>query len=88
MTLANAAGVTLDLDGFNNTVGWLAGGGANGGNVTLGRATLTHRRRGTATFSGTISGTGGVVTQRDGGTQTLVGCNNTYTGATTLRAAT
>src|SRR3546814_19998165 len=49
------AGATLDLAGFNNTVGALGGSG----NVALGGATLTLHA-GTATFSGIISGSGGV----------------------------
>ena len=36
VTLANTAGVALDLNGFNSQVGSLAGGGGTGGNVTLG----------------------------------------------------
>ena len=36
-----AGGATLDLAGFNQTIGSLAGAG----NVTLGSATLTHRQR-------------------------------------------
>src|SRR3546814_6661992 len=49
------AGATLDLAGFNNTVGALGGSG----NVALGGATLTLNA-GTATFSGIISGSGGL----------------------------
>ncbi|MGR4867942.1 autotransporter-associated beta strand repeat-containing protein [Variovorax sp. LARHSF232] len=85
MTLANVAGVTLDLNNFNNFVGPLVGGGANGGNVTLGSATLRIGGGG-GNYSGVISGTGGVW-RTDGGTQTFNGCNNTYTGATTLQGA-
>ena len=39
--MANVAGATLDITGFNTQIGSLAGGGATGGNVTLGAATLT-----------------------------------------------
>ena len=42
VTLANVAGATLDLNGTNETIGSLAGGGAAGGNVTLGAGTLNH----------------------------------------------
>ncbi len=41
VTLSNTAGVTLDITGFNTQIGSLAGGGATGGIVTLGAATLT-----------------------------------------------
>ncbi|MCW6528634.1 autotransporter-associated beta strand repeat-containing protein [Sphingomonas sp. MMSM20] len=83
MTLANAAGVTLDLNGFDNTIGALNGGGANGGNVMLGSGTLRISNGGV--YSGIISGTGGV-SRSNAGTQVFNGCNNTYTGATTLGA--
>ncbi len=83
MTLANTAGVTLDLNNFNNFVGPLNGGGANGGNVTLGSATLRIGGGG-GNYSGAISGTGGVL-RTNAGTQIFNGCNNTYTGATTLQ---
>jgi fibronectin-binding autotransporter adhesin len=85
MTLADAAGVTLDLNNFDNFVGPLNGGGANGGNVTLGSATLRIGGGG-GNYSGTISGTGGIL-RTNAGTQIFNGCNNTYTGATTLQGA-
>ncbi|MEI4505950.1 autotransporter-associated beta strand repeat-containing protein [Sphingopyxis sp. CCNWLW253] len=85
MTLANTAGVLLDLSGLNNAVGPLSGGGASGGNVTLGSATLTINGGG-GNYSGVISGTGGV-TRTGGGTQTFNGCNNIYTGPTSLQGA-
>ncbi|UJB19606.1 MULTISPECIES: autotransporter-associated beta strand repeat-containing protein [Lysobacter] len=86
MTLANTAGVTLDLNNFDNFVGPLVGGGANGGNVTLGSATL-RIGGGDGTYAGVISGTGGVL-RTNAGIQTFSGCNNTYTGITNLQGAT
>lgn len=83
VTLANTTGATLDLNGFNNTVGFLSGGGASGGNVTLGSATLTLNG-GSATYAGSISGTGGLMRTGGVNTQALVGCNNSYTGVTTI----
>ncbi|WP_181175673.1 autotransporter-associated beta strand repeat-containing protein [Mesorhizobium sp. B2-3-4] len=82
MNLADAAGVTLDLAGFNNKVGGLSGGGANGGTVRLGGATLTIGGT-TVSFNGAITGAGGI-TKDNTSTQTFVGCNNTYTGATNV----
>ena len=41
VTLANAAGTSLDITGYSNTIGSLSGGGGTGGNVILGAATLT-----------------------------------------------
>ncbi len=87
VTLANTAGVTLDLNDTNETIGSLAGGGATGGNVTLGAGTLTAGGNNTSTtYSGVISGTGGI-TKAGTGTLTLGGVN-TYTGATTISAGT
>src|SRR6516164_1241178 len=78
-----ASGATLDLAGFDQTIGSLAGAGA----VTLGSATLTTNGDGSdTTFSGTISGSGGLVKIGDG-TLTLLG-NNSYTGGTPLNEGT
>ncbi|HYZ45185.1 MAG TPA: autotransporter domain-containing protein, partial [Xanthobacteraceae bacterium] len=78
-----ARGATLDLAGFNQTIGSLAGAGA----VTLGAATLTTNGDGSdTTFSGTISGSGRLVKVGDG-TLTLSG-NNSYQGGTIVSAGT
>jgi autotransporter-associated beta strand protein/T5SS/PEP-CTERM-associated repeat protein len=80
-TIAN--GATLNLAGFNQSIGSLAGAGA----VTLGAATLTTGNDNTSTtFSGAISGTGGL-TKIGTGTLLLTGTSN-YTGATTVNAGT
>lgn len=83
ITLANTAGATLNLGGFNQTIGSLAGGGANGGEVQLTRASLTTGGDNTSTtFAGEISGTGGL-TKTGSGTFTLTG-GSTYTGPTRI----
>lgn len=82
VTLADVAGATLDLDGFNNKIGGLSGGGAAGGTVLLGGATLTIGGS-NATFNGRISGSGGLVKDNTS-TQTMVGCSNDYTGVTSI----
>jgi fibronectin-binding autotransporter adhesin len=88
ITLANTTGVALDVTGFSNAIGSLTGGGANGGNVTLGAATLTIGSDNTspAAYSGIISGTG-AITKNGTGTLMLSGAN-TYTGLTTVSAGT
>ena len=82
VTLADVAGAVLDLDGYNVIIKGLSGGGTTGGNVTLGAGTLTVRADG-GTYSGIISGTGGITKDYGGTALTLSGAN-TYTGTTTL----
>jgi len=61
---------------YSQTIGSLAGGGS----VLLDAATLTTGGDGTSTtFSGTISGAGGIVHKAGAGTMTLSGAN-TFTG--------
>lgn len=74
-----ASGATLNLNSFNQNVASINGSG----NVTLGSGTLTvGGTNATNTFSGTISGTGGL-TKIGTGTFTLNGTNS-YTGPTTV----
>ncbi|MBM4441076.1 MAG: beta-propeller fold lactonase family protein, partial [Candidatus Rokubacteria bacterium] len=78
-----SSGATLALNGFSQAIGSLAGGGA----VTLGAGTLTAGGDNTSTtFSGVLSGTGGL-TKSGTGTFTLSGAN-TFTGTTTVSSGT
>jgi len=87
IVLGNVSGAVLDLNGFNNTIGSLSGGGATGGNVSLGLASLSVGGDGTSTsYAGVISGVGGLI-KAGNGTMTLSG-SATYTGATTISAGT
>ena len=80
---------TLDLNGFNNTIGSLSGTGVvlNNGAAT---ATLTVGNDGTSTTFGGVLENGTSVLQLakiGAGTLTLTG-TNTYTGGTTISAGT
>jgi fibronectin-binding autotransporter adhesin len=86
VTLANTAGALLDLNGFNQTIPSLSGGGTTGGNVSLGSATLTIDETVASVFEGSISGAGGV-TKAGPATLTLMG-SSSYTGPTTVTGGT
>ncbi|OYW30112.1 MAG: hypothetical protein B7Z47_03990, partial [Chthoniobacter sp. 12-60-6] len=98
VTLANVAGAALDINGFNQTIKSLAGGGATGGDVLLsGGATLTiggpnvigniNYSNIHTSFGGLISGDGNL-TFTGGGVIALTNNNNTYTGQTNVNAGT
>jgi outer membrane autotransporter protein len=78
-----ASGATLALNNFNQSIGSLAGAGS----VTLGAATLTTGNDNTSTtFSGTLSGTGGLA-KIGIGALTLSGISS-YSGTTAANAGT
>ncbi|MGN7726536.1 autotransporter-associated beta strand repeat-containing protein [Luteimonas sp. 22616] len=90
LTLDNTAGVLLDLDGFDNSVGFLAGGGATGGGIELGGATLTINAGNSlanANYAGAITGSGDLV-KNGGSIQQLSGCASSYDGVTTINGGT
>lgn len=81
VALANAAGVTLAVNG-GETIGALSGGGTAGGTVALGANTLTVNQSTNTTYSGATSGTGGLV-KGGGGTLTLA-TSLAHTGPTSI----
>lgn len=86
VSLANTAGVQMNVNS-SETIGSLQGGGGTGGTVSIAASqTLTVAEVGTNTFSGVITGSGGF-TKNGSGTLTLGG-SNTYTGVTTLNTGT
>jgi autotransporter-associated beta strand protein len=86
LTLANVAGAALELQA-NEEIGSLAGGGATGGNVTLGSFTLIlGGNDGDTIFDGVISGSGGIA--KTGGGTFVVTADNSYTGKTTVTSGT
>jgi autotransporter-associated beta strand protein len=87
VTLANTTGVALDLNGINQTINTITGGGATGGNIVLNGAVLTTGTASNNTFAGALTGAGGL-TKVGAGTLTLTGDKTGYTGTTTVSAGT
>ncbi|MBA8836810.1 autotransporter outer membrane beta-barrel domain-containing protein [Ochrobactrum sp. RH2CCR150] len=77
-------GATLDLDGFNQTIGGLDGNkdDKGDGEIQLGSGTVTLNQGFSTNFSGKISGKGGLV-KNETGTLTLSGTND-YSGVTAI----
>ena len=85
ITLADVPDAMLDLNNLNQTIRSIYGGGYNGGNLSLGSATLTDS--GSGSYGGVISGTGQLIKTNlpgsAGGTLTLTNAN-TYSGGTMI----
>jgi outer membrane autotransporter protein len=85
--LGSNSTVTVGGGSLDLTTGLSIGSLAGAGNVTLNANTLTTGGNNTSTsYSGILSGTGGL-TKQGSGTQTLTG-TNTYTGGTTVSGGT
>jgi autotransporter-associated beta strand protein len=81
--MANTSGAILDVNGKTDTIGSLSGGGASGGNITLGTSgALTVNQFTFGIYGGVISGAGSF-TKSSYGTLWLDRAN-TYTGGTTI----
>lgn len=84
VSLENVSGAILSLDGHNNTIATLSGGGNSGGNVSLGSGNLTFGTAADTSYAGVVAGTGKLIKQGTGSfTYTGVG---TYTGGTDINA--
>lgn len=83
VTLADVSGAALDLNNLNQTLRSLNGGGASGGNVSLGSGSLTIWSGGG--YGGVISGTGQLIktNYEVSGFLTLSNAN-TYSGGTII----
>jgi autotransporter-associated beta strand protein len=80
-----AAGTTLDLNNFSESLGSLAG--PAGATITLGSGTLTVGGLNTdTTFAGTITGAGSLV--KTGTGRLVLAGSGTYAGATTINQGT
>jgi autotransporter-associated beta strand protein len=85
VTVSDHPDAALQLNGSNETIGALTGGGALGGNITLGSGTLTIGANNTSTtYDGVISGTGGIV--KVGSGNLILGARSSFSGTTTIQA--
>ncbi|MBK5143083.1 autotransporter-associated beta strand repeat-containing protein [Budviciaceae bacterium BWR-B9] len=75
-------GATFDLNHFDQQVNNLNGGG----NVVLGEASLTTNHNEDSTFSGVVSGAGGL--NKTGNNTLLLTGDNSYVGGTTISSGT
>lgn len=82
VTLANTSGAILNI-AASPTVASIAGGGTTGGNITLTSGRLTANQSTNTTYSGVISGSGGL-TKSGTGNLTLTHTGNSYTGSTII----
>ncbi len=86
-----SAGASLNVtagSGTTNTIGGLTGGTASIGSVMLGANILALNTSTSLSYGGSITGSTGGITKTGGGTQTLTGTANVYSGLTTINQGT
>ncbi len=80
VSIKNATTAVLDLNGSNETIGSLSGGGVDGGTVAIGTSRLTVNETANSTFSGFITGSGALI--KTGAATLTINTNaNSFTGA-------
>jgi autotransporter-associated beta strand protein len=83
VVFSNTAGAILNINGKTETIGKISGGGASGGNITLGTSgALTVNQIGFTNYSGVISGDGSFT--KSGYGTLMLSRASTYTGTTYL----
>ncbi len=80
VTLSDSSGAQLDLNGTNQTIAGLNGGGTSGGDVLIGTGTLTLS--GAGNYAGMLQG-GGSLVRSGAGNQVFSGAN-LFTGGTSI----
>ena len=81
--LDDVAGASFDLNGFNQAIGSLAGGGSTGGGISLAGAVLTVGGNNSSTvYDGRVTGAGGL-SKTGTGNFSLSAAQN-YTGSTSV----
>lgn len=86
VVLADVSGAVFDINGHNEVINVLSGGGSTGGELRLDTGTLTIGSAGVFAFDGVVTGDGHL-TKQGAGTVTLSG-SNTFTGETRINAGT
>jgi fibronectin-binding autotransporter adhesin len=72
----NVLATSLNLNGFDQSIGSIAGGGTTGGGINLGNATLSVGNDNTSsTYAGVIGASGGSLIKTGSGNLTLTGSN-------------
>lgn len=83
LVFADVANATFYMNGYDQSIRNLSGGGSTGGNVSITTgATLTVTPTTTSTYAGTLFGGGNLI--KAGGNVLVLYGNNTFSGTTTI----